>query len=210
VFAFALANAPFFIKSQPNPNTMKIGQPFNKLTFKEYFYYIPQHKKYTDFNTLGLYRSILENEKLSVEQKIEVRDYANQFFGKFFEFLQVKDPYTHCQLSILGKNLSEVEIRQQWRLEFSNKMEKILVAKNIKHRNFGIYSVHECGNPECFMKGLMTRQNSHVATFGLDEPHNSGKKRNKWAKSVLEKNARKQARQNLRTNWQAEEDIQED
>lgn len=63
---------------------MKIGQQFNNLTLKEYFFYIDNYKKYTDFNTLGLYRSIIENEKLSIEEKIFVRDYANKIFQKTF------------------------------------------------------------------------------------------------------------------------------
>ncbi len=59
--------------------TMKIEQKFNKLTAKEYRFYIDNHKKYTDFNTLGLYRSLLENEKLTLAEKLEVRDYAERF-----------------------------------------------------------------------------------------------------------------------------------
>jgi|GEM_PF-5372128 len=39
---------------------MKIDKQFNRLTLKDYFYYIDHHRKYTDFNTLGLYRSLTE------------------------------------------------------------------------------------------------------------------------------------------------------
>jgi hypothetical protein len=69
---------------------MKINQPFNKLTFKEYHFYIDNHKKYSDFNTLGLYRSIIENEKLTLEEKIQVRDYANVEFQKNSNFCNSK------------------------------------------------------------------------------------------------------------------------
>ena len=53
---------------------MKIGRQFNTLTLKEYLFFIDNHKKYTDFNTLGLYRSITENKKLTMEDKIAVRE----------------------------------------------------------------------------------------------------------------------------------------
>ena len=53
---------------------MEIGQKFNTLTLKEYFFYIDNYKKYTDFSTLGLYRSIVENEKLSLDDKLVIRE----------------------------------------------------------------------------------------------------------------------------------------
>src|SRR3990170_2614037 len=85
---------------------MKIGRKFNLLTLKEYKYYIENHKKYVDFNTLGLYRSILENGKITISNKIEVRDFANKFFLKSFNFLQIKDPETYLKLSTLGESLT--------------------------------------------------------------------------------------------------------
>jgi hypothetical protein len=172
---------------------MKIGQPFNQLTYKEYFFYIPKHKKYTDFNTLGLYRSILENEKLSAEQKIEVRDYANQFFGKFFEFLQVKDPETHCQLSILGQNLSSTEVWHQWTLKSHDKIDKILAAKGIKHCSIGVHSRHLCGHSNCPMNGLMI----HV------HPHNA---RVPKLKIEQKKSDRKKSGLIIRKTWEAEKE----
>jgi hypothetical protein len=69
---------------------MEIGQKFNTLTLKEYLFYIDNYKKYKDFNTLGLYRSIVENEKLTLADKISVRDYAHKTFKKTFDFLQLK------------------------------------------------------------------------------------------------------------------------
>ncbi len=61
---------------------MEIGRKFNTLSLSEYKHYIENHKKYVDFNTLGLYRSIIENENLTLADKIFVRDFANKFFHK--------------------------------------------------------------------------------------------------------------------------------
>lgn len=140
---------------------MKIGQKFNKLTFKEYFYYIDNHKRCRDFNTLGLYRSILENEKLSLAEKIDVRDYANQFFQKTFEFLQVKDPSTFLELSTLGKDLTVAD-KRQIQVEIQKSQKRILKAKRIKHRNFGIHSRHTCVET-CEWNGLMVKPNSMLS-----------------------------------------------
>jgi hypothetical protein len=63
------------------------GNRFNTFTKDEYFFFIDHHKKYSDFNTLGLYRSIIENEKLALNDKIAVRDYAHKLFQKTFDFL---------------------------------------------------------------------------------------------------------------------------
>lgn len=48
---------------------MKIKQRFNQLTVKEYCFVIDNHKKFTNFNTLGLYRSILGNEIVALKNK---------------------------------------------------------------------------------------------------------------------------------------------
>lgn len=69
---------------------MKIGKKFNQLSISEYKHYIDNYKKYMDFNTLGLYRSIGENKKLNIKDKIEIRDYANEIFGKTFNLTQNK------------------------------------------------------------------------------------------------------------------------
>ncbi len=61
---------------------MKIDKKFNEMTLRECLYCIENRAKYTDFNTLGLYRSIVENEKLTLDEKIELRDYAHRFFQK--------------------------------------------------------------------------------------------------------------------------------
>jgi hypothetical protein len=71
---------------------MEIGKKFNCLSFEEYLFYIENHKNYTDFNTLGLYRSIYENDNITLVEKIKIRELANSIFQKTFDFLQIKDP----------------------------------------------------------------------------------------------------------------------
>ena len=78
---------------------MIIGKKFNTCKKSEYFQFIDHYKKYTDFNTLGLYRSICENENLNLNDKIEIRDYANTIFEKTFRFYQLKDPRTYFNLT---------------------------------------------------------------------------------------------------------------
>lgn len=144
---------------------MKIGQKFNTLTLKEYFYIIDHYKKYTDFNSLGLYRSIVENEKLTLEEKIAVREYAHRVFKKFFDFLQLKDPVVFIEVSTLGQELTYADEEQLWKNVRQNQ-QKILAGKKIKHRNFGTYSKHDCGYDTCFMNGLMIRQGSWLGVYG--------------------------------------------
>jgi hypothetical protein len=140
---------------------MKIGQPFNKLTFKEYYFYIDNHKKYTDFNTLGLYRSIIENDKLTLEEKIELREYAHKLFHKTFDFLQLKDPKTYLEVSTLGEQLTEAD-KQSLRKIINKNQQRILADKRIKHRNFGMYSKHNCVE-SCPYNGLMVHKDSSLA-----------------------------------------------
>jgi hypothetical protein len=91
---------------------MKIGVKFNQLTYAEYLQIMEYHQKYTDFNTLGLYRSILENDKLDLAQKIAIRDLSHTKFLKTFEFLQLKDPYTYIQVSTIGETLTKADEHQ--------------------------------------------------------------------------------------------------
>jgi len=140
---------------------MKIDKKFNELTFSEYFPIIENHKKYSDFNSLGLYRSLLENEYLSIEEKIKIRDFANKFFEKTFEFLQIKDPYTYFKVKTLNENLTKGDEENFWRIIKENQ-KKILFDKKIGHRNFGIYSKHNCGYDDCVYNGLMIKPGSFL------------------------------------------------
>lgn len=154
---------------------MEIGQKFNKLTLKEYFFCIENHKKYTEFNTLGLYRSILENEKLGLAEKVEVRDYANKFFQKTFDFLQLKDPFTFFGLLTLGKELTVADEKQIWS-QIRENQERILKTKRIKYRNFGVYSRHTCVE-NCLWNGLMVQQGSNISRMNPNIKFDSDKNR---------------------------------
>lgn len=175
---------------------MNIGQPFNRLTVKEYFFYIDNYKKYTDFNTLGLYRSLLENEKLDVAEKIAVRDYAHKIFSKTFDFLQLKDPYTFVKVSTLGIELTKADESQLWN-DVKHNQERILKEKKIKHRNFGKYSKHNCGYDTCPYNGLMIRQGSFLAESNMH--FDSDKNRyNSQLKSERQKKGRREEQQIIR------------
>lgn len=183
---------------------MRVGQKFNKLTLKEYFFYIANHKKCKDFNTLGLYRSILENEKLSPAEKIEVRDYANQFFQKTYDFLQVKDPLTFLKLSTLGEDLTDADKRQLEK-EIQANQRRILKAKRIKHRSFGIHSRHTCVET-CIWNGLMVKPNSKLSLMnrggGLNFDGDRSAWRGKW--KILNRKTRRQKIQNVREQIESE------
>ncbi|MCJ0743544.1 hypothetical protein [Pedobacter montanisoli] len=141
---------------------MEIGKKFNALNLEEYLFFIDNYKNYSDFNTLGLYRSLSENENLTIEQKIQVRDYANKYFEKTFEFLQIKDPWTYIKVITLGLELTNADKEELWRKIRVNQ-ENILRNKKIKHQNFGKYSKHNCGYETCPMNGIMIKQGSHLA-----------------------------------------------
>lgn len=145
---------------------MQLGRKFNKLSISEYHHYIANHKKYTDFNTLGLYRSILENENLNTEERISLRDHANTTFGKFYEFLQLKDPTTYFHLSTLSCLMTKADENRVWE-EIRHEQQRILKSKRIKHRNFGVYSKHLCGDEDCVYNGMMVREDSPMAENGI-------------------------------------------
>lgn len=152
---------------------MQIGKKFNRLSISEYHHYIANHKKYTDFNTLGLYRSILENEKLNTKERIALRDHSNITFGKFYKFLQLKDPITFKSLSTLGMEMTLADEKQVWE-NIRIQQQKILKDKRIRHRNFGTYSKHNCVE-SCYMNGMMVRADSPMAEDGIcfNSDHNS-------------------------------------
>ena len=159
---------------------MKIGKKFNQIRKSDYFHFIDNYKKYTDFNTLGMYRSICENENLELSDRIEIRDYANTVFGKTFNFYQLKDPQTYFNLTTLGLNMTVADERQAWD-DIRVNQEKILAEKRIKHRNFGDYSKHNCGYDDCRYNGLMIKQGSGLAEssmhFNSDKNAYAGKQK---------------------------------
>tara|TARA_R110000787_G_scaffold25308_4_gene71145 strand:- start:1015 stop:1557 length:543 start_codon:yes stop_codon:yes gene_type:complete len=157
---------------------MKIGKKFNQLKKSDYLYFIDNYKKYTDFNTLGMYRSISENETLTLHDRIEVREYAHTVFGKMFEFYQLKNPKTYFDLTTLGLEMTVADEAKVWD-DIRTNQEKILSKKKIKHRNFGEYSKHNCGHEDCKYNGLMIRQGSPFTEdhmwFTSDKNETSGK-----------------------------------
>ncbi len=158
---------------------MKIGIKFNQLTYVEYLHVIEYHQKYTDFNTLGLYRSILENDKLDLDLKIAIRDLAHTKFLKTVEFLQLKDPYTYIQVSTIGETLTKADERQLWQ-DVRINQEQILKDKRIKHRNFGNYSKHDCRYDDCPYNGVMIRQGGFLSegTIRFDSDNH------RWARQL--------------------------
>jgi len=179
---------------------MKIGKQFNQLSKGEYLFYIDNYSHYSDFNTLGLYRSICENEGLELNERIEVRDYANSIFEKTFNFFQLKDPKTYFDLITLGLDLTIADERQIWsEIRFNQK--KILADKKIKHRNFGTYSKHDCGYDHCPYNGLMIKQGSSLSEasmhFKTDNIKVSAQK-----KSLKNKKQRKNKHQILKDEFE--------
>jgi len=138
---------------------MEIGKKINTFTLKEYFYFIDNYKNFSDFNTLGLYRSIIENDNLTLNDKLEVRDYSHKTFKKTFDFLQLKDPKTFVEVTYLGQDLTKGDEEKIWE-DIRINQQKILADKKIKHRNFGDYSKHNCGYDTCPWNGIMIRQGS--------------------------------------------------
>lgn len=170
---------------------MKLKQKFNTLTYSEYIRVIDDRKKIVNFNALGLFRSIVETTKLDLSQKIAVRDYANQFLQKSFDFLKVKDPSTYFYLITLGKDLTKAD-EQKINDDMARDREKILKNKRVKHRNFGIYSKHNCGYDSYPLNGLMVEQGSYFAESCMR--FNSDK--NRWS-LTLKSNSRKKERKKM-------------
>ena len=168
---------------------MKIGKPFNQLSKTRLLHVIEHHKRYADFNSLGLYRGIVEHERLSLEDKLEVVEKAHQYFRKFFEFLQVKDPETYLGIINLGKwdELTGADLKQMYK-DIRRNQQRILKKKRIKHRSFGIHSKHNCVE-SCWVNGLMVRQDSWFAEdkMWFEDDKNSWAQRGKSDRRRLER-----------------------
>ncbi|MDQ2771292.1 MAG: hypothetical protein M3Y54_12420 [Bacteroidota bacterium] len=170
---------------------MRVGKQFNTLTYGEYLHLIEHHKKFTDFNMLGLFRSIVETTKLSLEEKIALSKVAVLAFAKTFEFLQLKDPQTYFAVTTLGENLTVADKNQAWE-DIKRNQQKILDSKKPGHRNFGTYSKHLCHHDTCYLNGVMIKQGSNLAYGG--PMHFQTDNRNRylsWDKSVNRKKSRK-------------------
>ncbi|SFC05085.1 hypothetical protein SAMN05421780_102399 [Flexibacter flexilis DSM 6793] len=177
----------------------RLATPFNRYTLPEYLAALDDYKQTKrDFNTLGFYRSILENEKLTLEEKQQVLAYAYPVIGKSFEFLVLKDPHTYYNISILGREQEPTipEYRHIWQ-EIKAKQQAILEAKDFGHRSFGTYSKHDCGYEDCPYNGLMIQKGSVLSEgelhFCSDRDRTSAKK-----KSLAHKKDRKQEHRLIR------------
>ena len=176
---------------------MKINRKLNSLTYKEYLQLLENYKKFTDFNTLGLFRSILESAKLTLDQKIIVRNQAIAAFSKTFEFLQLKDPTTYFELTTLGQALTVADISKAWD-DIRANQQRILESKRTGHRNFGTYSKHECGYDTCHLNGVMIRQGSGLSyplPYCKSMPFHTDKKGMPEVKSTIRKQERKSRKQ---------------
>lgn len=178
---------------------MNIGKKFNELNLEEYIFLIDNHKNYKDFNTLGLYRSLLENDKLFLQDKIAIRNYAHKLFKKNFDFLQLKDPKTFVDVSNLGMEITKADEEKVWDSVIKNQ-QKILNDKRIRHRNFGTYSKHDCPYDDCIYKGLMVRPTSRLAWGSI---HFDGDKNKYQQKAKRRKSERK--REKLLINKQIDD-----
>jgi len=175
---------------------MNIGRKFNELNLEEYIFFIDNHKKYEDFNTLGLYRSLLENKILSLQDKIAIRIHAHSLFKKNFDFLQLKDPKTFVDVSNLGMDLTKADEKKVWDDVIKNQ-QKILNDKRIRHRNFGTYSKHDCPYDDCIYKGLMVTPNSRLAWGSM---HFDGEKNKHQQKAKSERRKSERKREQLIIN----------
>lgn len=137
---------------------MEIGRRYNQFTFDAYCYYIDQAKKCMDFNIVGLYRGILDNQQLHLEERIALRNHARQKFGQAFECLQVRDPETFIKLLTLGRTLTTTEEEQLWQEVERNR--KIILHRQRQNGKFGRYAQHLCGDENCVWHGLLIKQDS--------------------------------------------------
>jgi hypothetical protein len=178
---------------------MKLNRRLNLLTEAEYQHLLANYRRYTDFNSLGLFRSLLENEKLNPEQRLRLRDAAIEVFPKFYEFLQLKDPHTYFRLSTLGQELTIADERAAWQL-IRQAQQRLLADKGIRHRNLGSYARHDCGQPDCPYNGVMVRQGSWLADGGL---HFGSDHRSQWQRLFADQRQKAQRtfRNARQTRW---------
>lgn len=132
---------------------------YNEYSYSGLIDLLANRKADKTFNALGFYRSLLENESISKEQAIQLRDIANETMMKTFEFLQLKDPQTYLRLNLLGKEYTKADEAEIWR-QIAINQQAILKEKKSRHRNFGVYAKHLCGHGWCPLNGLMIHASS--------------------------------------------------
>ncbi|MBC7406563.1 MAG: hypothetical protein H7230_03800 [Candidatus Parcubacteria bacterium] len=146
---------------------MTNSQPqYNTLALSTLLELLESYKKDKNFNNLGFFRSILENDQLNLGDKIFLNNRAIEIMPKSYEFLQVRDPGLYLNLETLGMQILDSDKRDMYKKIRLNQ-EKILKQKKIRHRNFGIFSKHLCNIEGCHYNGRMVKQGSFVAGGGM-------------------------------------------
>ncbi|MGF6148844.1 Uncharacterised protein [Kingella potus] len=148
---------------------MKLNARFNTFTLPRYREAIANHQRYTDFNPLALYRSIVENDRLGDAEKLEVLALANQAFPRFYRHLLLKDLHTYAALSRLGlEPLCDVQMRQ-YTAGLRREQDKEFAKRKIRNRRIGVYTVCEWadGGEE---RKWMNRHKSVKACCAADKP----------------------------------------
>lgn len=138
---------------------MKIGQPINELSPERIREIIKGYKEYTDFNRLGLFRGLLESERITAEERAELQELAIAAFNRYFDFLVIKDSETWWKTLNPGWEAASRNDRYvKWR-KIEAKQEAIIKRKGFGHRNFGNYSKHNCCYKDCPLNGIMVKKN---------------------------------------------------
>ena len=122
--------------------TMKLNARFNTFTLPRYREAIANHKRYTDFNPLALFRSILENGKLGEAEQLEVLALAKAAFPRFYRHLLLKDLCTYAAISRLGQEpLGEAKM-WQYINNLRCEQEKEFAKRKIRNSRVGAYTLN--------------------------------------------------------------------
>ncbi|MTB50192.1 hypothetical protein [Lewinella sp. W8] len=183
---------------------MEIGRKIRELSARKIHQILREHHRYTDFNRLGLFRGILESEKLTLEQKQSLKEAAVAAFPKYYDFLILKDPDTWDQLEHLGQERLQPELRRDWQ-DIRRRQKSMLREKRLRHRNFGVYSKHLCGYDHCRYNGSMVKA-KHSPRYGYEMHFDSDHRRSPHflAEKEVRRKRAKRARQWL-TDWREED-----
>ncbi len=105
-------------------------------------------------------------------------------------FFNSKTQKTFVEVEHLGQELTKGEEQKIWD-DIRRNQQQILEDKRIKHRNFGDYSKHNCGEDSCVWNGMMIKQGSWLSEGNI---HFDGDK-NKYQQK-LKSDKRKTYRKN--------------
>lgn len=182
---------------------MKIGRKIREMSAEKIRQLMANYQRYTDFNRLGLFRGILESEKLSLAEKEALRDAAISAFPKYYDFLVIKDPTTWDELQHLGQDRLRSQILRDWD-DLSRRQQKLLKEKKIRHRNIGVYGKHLCGNDHCRYNGSMVKA-KHSPRYGYEMIFDTDHRRGGY--HLQEKDSRRKRAKRIKqwlTDWETE------